>query len=711
MKFYKPEDLIKKNLIVKVRAGSYAYGTNVDTSDEDYRGIFCAEPIQVRTPFFKIHEASDTSEADTKFYEVSRFLQLYVDCNPNIVELLWTDEADVISSAGAYEHLRKYRTELLSSKAAFTFSGYALAQLKRIRGHNKWIANPQSIIPPHQVDYVSLVQWFGAEKLLKFSLRDSCFSKSWRLIPYGGDIFGLVPKFGYTPFNAETGSLNTVFEDDHHAAGKPVAILKFNKDVYKTDLDRWNQYWEWKRNRNVARSELEEKHGYDCYLEDTEFLTDNGWKKYEDIDSTVKLATLNRKTLSVQYQPYIDRFDGIFNMSPYLLQGTHMEVAVTPNHRMLIRRKERRSQKVYDLELLQASLLPDTFEVIRSVNPIKKRYKNLDLKSIKIGDMAFMRLCGWFLSDGSIMFSKKNPKAIVISQKDGGRLHWNMSRFYNKWKTVIKCSINTYKCKANEFRKEDINEVRLIIYDKSIAEKIYKEYGHSKEKRIPRYVFDLSLRLKSHLLDAMIGGDGTFRNHKTKSESIIYYSSLKTLADDVNELAFLCGFETSLWGPYHYEDRDLTMYQVHIRKDTDQYRQCIRHQNVSQLEFGPYRVVCFAVPNETLITRRNGNISIHGNSKHAMHLVRLLRMGVEILRDQEVIVKRPDAQELLDIRNGKWTYDQVVKYAEDMDKEVREVWYKKTSLPKKPDIHLAAKILIEVQDMMWAPHMWWEKGN
>ena len=90
------------------------------------------------------------------------------------------------------------------------------------------------------------------------------------------------------------------------------------------------------------------------------------------------------------------------------------------------------------------------------------------------------------------------------------------------------------------------------------------------------------------------------------------------------------------------------------------------------------------------------------DTKHAMHLVRLLRMGVEALRDGEIIVKRPDAEELLAIRNGAWTYEQIVQYATQKDREVREVWYKQTELRKKPDIHFAALLLMEAQDLVWS---------
>lgn len=92
----------------------------------------------------------------------------------------------------------------------------------------------------------------------------------------------------------------------------------------------------------------------------------------------------------------------------------------------------------------------------------------------------------------------------------------------------------------------------------------------------------------------------------------------------------------------------------------------------------------------------------HGyDTKHAMHLVRLLRMGKEALEEGVLKVKRPDAEELLAIRHGAWTYDQCVSYAEEMDNLIRGDLYKNTSLPKKPDLLNAANVLMETQRLIW----------
>jgi len=73
------------------------------------------------------------------------------------------------------------------------------------------------------------------------------------------------------------------------------------------------------------------------------------------------------------------------------------------------------------------------------------------------------------------------------------------------------------------------------------------------------------------------------------------------------------------------------------------------------------------------------------DTKHAYHLVRLLRMGSEILRDGSVIVKRPDRGELLDIRNGKYTYQELLIMSEDLKADVDRN-LASSPLPKEVDL-------------------------
>jgi len=260
--FREAQALLEHNTIVKHRAGSHAYGTSLPTSDIDFRGIFCADPVNLLTPWYKVEEITipPNIEEDTKFYELSNFMKLLTDMNPNIIESLWVSEQDIIFQSAAYEYLRSQRQELLSSKVAFTFSGYAISQLKRIKGHHKWINNPQDIKPPKQTNFVSLVQWFGEDKMFKIDIEH--FRFDYRLLPYGGNIFGLIKSSGYSTYS-DNFTLNTTYEESERSSQLPLAIVKFNKEEYNQALEKHKQYWGWKKNRNQVRSELEEKFLFD----------------------------------------------------------------------------------------------------------------------------------------------------------------------------------------------------------------------------------------------------------------------------------------------------------------------------------------------------------------------------------------------------------------------------------------------------------------
>lgn len=73
------------------------------------------------------------------------------------------------------------------------------------------------------------------------------------------------------------------------------------------------------------------------------------------------------------------------------------------------------------------------------------------------------------------------------------------------------------------------------------------------------------------------------------------------------------------------------------------------------------------------------------DTKHAYHLVRLIRMCGEILTTGKVIVKRPDREELLAIRNGAWSYERLMEFAEKADHDLNVLYNQSTVLPKTPN--------------------------
>jgi predicted nucleotidyltransferase len=72
------------------------------------------------------------------------------------------------------------------------------------------------------------------------------------------------------------------------------------------------------------------------------------------------------------------------------------------------------------------------------------------------------------------------------------------------------------------------------------------------------------------------------------------------------------------------------------------------------------------------------------DTKHAMHLVRLLRMAAEILGTGEVVVRRPDRDELLAVRDGAWSFEELSERADALSAAVARA-RERSALPATPD--------------------------
>lgn len=83
------------------------------------------------------------------------------------------------------------------------------------------------------------------------------------------------------------------------------------------------------------------------------------------------------------------------------------------------------------------------------------------------------------------------------------------------------------------------------------------------------------------------------------------------------------------------------------------------------------------------------------DTKHASHLIRLMRSGLELVEAGELLVKRSDASELKSIRDGAMSYDQVVEEAQRLERQMREA-LEASPLPVKPDDEAIDGLLVRV---------------
>lgn len=117
-------------------AGSYAYGINNKNSDIDIRGFFLDDKNELLT-LENIKEEFIDSQTDTVIYSFRKFIKLLINCNPNILELLGTNNEHILLVNKIGSLIRDNYSLFLSKKAYDTFIGYASSQLKRLEKIDK----------------------------------------------------------------------------------------------------------------------------------------------------------------------------------------------------------------------------------------------------------------------------------------------------------------------------------------------------------------------------------------------------------------------------------------------------------------------------------------------------------------------------------------------------------------------------------------------
>ena len=253
-------------IIYEVIAGSHAYGLNVPTSDVDIRGIYVNPPSDYLGLVEPPNQVSD-SKNDTTFYTLKRFFELVQTANPNIIELLWIEPQFVRNISPVMMEVIAHRDLFISKKCFHSHAGYAYAQIKKAKGKNKKVNNPQPEERPKKEDFCWFIddlervytKYFGRPVSLtetNINLSECHVSKVehldhlYRLYYYGKRAKGVFR--GDDMLTCES-----IPKDDENE--KYVGLLIYNQQGYEKALKEWKSYWDWMKNRNESRWVDQEK--------------------------------------------------------------------------------------------------------------------------------------------------------------------------------------------------------------------------------------------------------------------------------------------------------------------------------------------------------------------------------------------------------------------------------------------------------------------
>ena len=270
---------VEERTIFECVVGSTAYGINGPTSDIDKSGVMIPG-IEYFYGLSKVDQFNGYPDEDKTIYEIRKALRLISDNNPNMMDLLWVPDRCVLRMTDYWQRIVDNRDLFVSKRCRYTFSGYAVAQLDRIRVHRKFLLDPPKAPPTRAETGLPEVSIFPTSQL-----KGVCYAAMEFLIEeekqnfideldgiYGDYVVPLLARFLRPEERALAMEwLQLGIKSQAHAFQS--VGTQYIKDEYidlaHKELSYYNasreysRYMDWKKSRNKARAPMEEKFGYD----------------------------------------------------------------------------------------------------------------------------------------------------------------------------------------------------------------------------------------------------------------------------------------------------------------------------------------------------------------------------------------------------------------------------------------------------------------
>lgn len=263
-----------------------------------------------------------------------------------------------------------------------------------------------------------------------------------------------------------------------------------------------------------------------CYNDDTEVLTNTGWKLFRDVRKGDLIMSLNPDTREIEWVSIVNRQCYDFDGELVRFHSKSLDCAVTPEHRMVYLNKG--DGRIKYCPASEFRMTMGGFYRGAEYCADDKTYFEVEGKKIPFDDYcAFM---GYYLSDGSLQHST----GVIIAQQAG------RFAFYDIVDTVAKMGYDL------TFTPDTIN-----IYN-SALNRYLSQFSTCADKYIPDEIKTASKRQIQIFLDAFIKCDGHARKCKSfvgnhghsfhsDKEERMYFTTSERLAGDLSELILKVG--------------------------------------------------------------------------------------------------------------------------------------------------------------------------
>lgn len=304
------QEIENKGLAYKFIRGSHLYGTNVETSDVDFGGVYIVdnETLMGLSEYYE-PQISDEKH-DTTYYELGRWVELLMKANPNALESLFAPDEFIIGDIHPAVQLIRDNRDLFVTKECFnSLYGYGKSQIAKARGLNKKCVQP--VLERKEVlDFCYTFKGQGSQSMKEFLAEIGLDQKYCGLvnIPNMKDVYGVYYDFasfihfeglykegkalhnvisqhfglsyyeaikvynrikdkeffGYSGIVHPDGKSNEVRLSSIPKGETPICFMTYNQNGYESHCKKYKEYQEWVEKRNPVRYESNLKSNYDC---------------------------------------------------------------------------------------------------------------------------------------------------------------------------------------------------------------------------------------------------------------------------------------------------------------------------------------------------------------------------------------------------------------------------------------------------------------
>lgn len=268
----------------------------------------------------------------------------------------------------------------------------------------------------------------------------------------------------------------------------------------------------------------------ECVDKETQIMTKEGWKYFEEISDNEEVFVLDTDTSEIRLENIIRKIEKPFKGNLLHFSNEHgtLDMMVTPNHKVQIYDRKGKIHNLLAEEVATRLYEKDSFISHSSIRKNGGKWKGvrpefIEFSGKKINPEVWAAFLGFYIAEGCC--PKNHGNKIQITQKK------------EEEKRQFEDLLKSFPFEFSKNTREDGLTVDYLFYDQEMREYL-SALGKSYEKRIPEEVKNWSPELLDILVEWLLLGDGRNRKRRNGLLHRELYTTSPKLAEDVSEIFY-----------------------------------------------------------------------------------------------------------------------------------------------------------------------------